>query len=129
MSEFLTGFTLLLLFAGLVSIPFVAKYFANRRLTEDMDEKLSGFDYEKTDLWINDLVNNYDNFQSEELRERAEGICARIDLNESSSGSASLLSGSGICPKCKGALARRYGKYGYFYGCSNFPGCRFTKNI
>jgi len=33
---------------------------------------------------------------------------------------------SGICPKCGGSLVQRHGKFGYFYGCSNYPKCRFT---
>ena len=32
----------------------------------------------------------------------------------------------GICPKCGGTLMRVRGKYGVFYGCSNYPQCRFT---
>lgn len=32
----------------------------------------------------------------------------------------------GICPKCGGNLVRRTGKYGNFYGCSNYPKCKFT---
>ena len=31
-----------------------------------------------------------------------------------------------ICPRCKGKLILREGKYGEFYGCSNYPNCRFT---
>lgn len=34
-----------------------------------------------------------------------------------------------FCPKCGGELRERKGKFGAFYGCSNFPECRFTKNI
>ena len=34
-----------------------------------------------------------------------------------------------ICPRCGGTLVTRTGKYGVFYGCSNFPRCRFTKKI
>jgi len=33
---------------------------------------------------------------------------------------------SGICPKCGGTLVLRSGKYGRFYGCSNYPRCRYT---
>lgn len=33
-----------------------------------------------------------------------------------------------ICPKCGGELKRRNGRFGEFWGCSNFPSCRFTKN-
>ena len=31
-----------------------------------------------------------------------------------------------ICPKCNGELKLRTGKYGKFYGCSNYPACKFT---
>ena len=31
-----------------------------------------------------------------------------------------------ICPRCNGALKLRNGKNGKFYGCSNYPRCRFT---
>lgn len=33
------------------------------------------------------------------------------------------------CPYCGGNLVIRPGKYGAFYGCSNYPKCRFTKKI
>ena len=36
---------------------------------------------------------------------------------------------SGICPKCNDRLVLRTGKYGKFYGCSNYPKCKFTKQI
>lgn len=31
------------------------------------------------------------------------------------------------CPRCGGRLVLRNGKYGDFYGCSNYPRCRFTR--
>lgn len=31
-----------------------------------------------------------------------------------------------VCPKCGGKLVERKGQYGEFYGCSNFPKCRYT---
>ena len=35
-----------------------------------------------------------------------------------------------ICPQCKrGLLVLRNGKNGSFYGCSNYPNCKFTKNL
>lgn len=33
-----------------------------------------------------------------------------------------------ICPKCGGDLIVRDGRYGRFYGCSNYPNCRYTLN-
>lgn len=34
-----------------------------------------------------------------------------------------------VCPVCGGELRRRNGKYGEFYGCSNYPVCRYTTNV
>ena len=31
------------------------------------------------------------------------------------------------CPNCGGELIKRTGKYGEFYGCRNFPKCKYTK--
>ncbi len=35
----------------------------------------------------------------------------------------------GVCPRCGGKLVIRNGKNGQFLGCSNYPRCKFTKNI
>lgn len=35
----------------------------------------------------------------------------------------------GICPRCGAQLVLRNGKNGQFYGCANYPDCRFTKRI
>lgn len=36
--------------------------------------------------------------------------------------------GSPECPRCGGTLCLRRGKFGAFYGCGNFPACRYTRN-
>lgn len=33
---------------------------------------------------------------------------------------------SGRCPRCGGSLVLRSGKFGQFYGCSNYPQCKYT---
>lgn len=33
---------------------------------------------------------------------------------------------AGICPKCGGQLVQRHGAYGSFWGCSNYPNCKYT---
>ncbi len=33
------------------------------------------------------------------------------------------------CPKCGNGLSLKKGKYGTFYGCSNFPKCRYTNKV
>ena len=35
---------------------------------------------------------------------------------------------SGRCPRCGGNLVLRNGKYGQFYGCSNYPRCNYILN-
>ncbi len=34
-----------------------------------------------------------------------------------------------ICPKCGAEMVKRSGKYGEFYGCSDFPRCRGTRKL
>ena len=31
------------------------------------------------------------------------------------------------CSRCSGMLILRNGRYGKFYGCSNYPACRYTQ--
>lgn len=33
------------------------------------------------------------------------------------------------CPRCNAVLKKRHGKFGWFWGCSDFPTCRYTENI
>lgn len=33
------------------------------------------------------------------------------------------------CPKCGGQLKKKKGKYGVFYGCSQYPTCRHTEKV
>lgn len=33
------------------------------------------------------------------------------------------------CPQCGGNLLERSGKYGPFFGCTNYPKCKFTKDF
>lgn len=32
------------------------------------------------------------------------------------------------CPRCHSTLKKRNGRFGYFWGCSGFPNCRYTEN-
>ena len=36
---------------------------------------------------------------------------------------------NGKCPRCGGNLVLRQGTYGAFYGCSNYPKCRYTHQV
>lgn len=34
-----------------------------------------------------------------------------------------------LCPRCNAKLVRRNSKYGAFWGCSNYPRCRYTESV
>ena len=34
-----------------------------------------------------------------------------------------------ICPRCGQTMKKRNGRYGEFWGCSGYPGCRYTENL
>lgn len=34
-----------------------------------------------------------------------------------------------VCPDCGGKLIEKNGKFGKFFGCSNYPRCRFTRTV
>lgn len=38
-------------------------------------------------------------------------------------------SGTPICPRCGSPMRQRSGRYGDFWGCSRYPGCKGTRNI
>lgn len=38
-------------------------------------------------------------------------------------------SGAPTCPRCSSSMRRRSGRYGQFWGCSRYPGCRGTRKI
>ena len=62
------------------------------------------------------------------LRNSRELITERMhvaNVNKTKREKEQLIS-SGICPQCGGTLVERHGKYGRFYGCSNYPNCKYT---
>lgn len=65
--------------------------------------------------WIVDIINQNmietDNEVKKRHIENIKGIENLID--------------QGICPRCKGKLVLRNSKYGEFYGCSNYPKCKY----
>jgi len=55
---------------------------------------------------------------------------ANMDQSTSSAslGNAQVLEQRIKCPACDGYLVKRSGKYGEFWGCSNYPKCRYIKH-
>ena len=82
-------------------------------LLEEALNLLKNFDYEIK--WI----PSKDNQQADQLS-REPLIKAGVIKAESQKES---------CPECDGYLIERKGPFSRFYGCSNYPKCRFTKKI
>ncbi len=73
--------------------------------------------------------STYDNLQT---------LCHRCNAQKSNSVTVDSMSyyaqthskEQNICPQCKrGMLVIRNGKNGKFYGCNNYPECKFTRNL
>ena len=74
---------------------------------------------EDLDKIVSLILNS--NVNSKEMRKQhVQGIQAKLEKEKQS---VSL----GICPKCGGTLKERSGKRGSFYGCGNYPKCRYTR--
>jgi len=73
-------------------------------------------------LTLNEMSNVYD------LLLKAKTECAVT--NEEHIAKIQLMKENiqnNICPRCGGNLVERNGKYGEFYGCENYPKCKFIK--
>jgi DNA topoisomerase-1 len=69
--------------------------------------------------WVGVLHDFYDPF-SETLEQ------AREEMPEVQMGNEPI---GEDCPQCGSPLVTRYGRYGKFIGCSNFPECRYSRQI
>ena len=77
---------------------------------------------EETFNWIVKTIHtNSTVVDKEEMRKHNENVNARKFMTQS-------YIKNGICPECGGKLVIRNGKFGSFYGCSNYPKCKFTIN-
>lgn len=70
---------------------------------------------------IQTIQNNYTIANREDLKRHKDNTKNRQYKVENSIR-------QGVCPQCGGHLILRQGRYGSFYGCSNYPKCKFTIN-
>ena len=93
--------------------------------------KCAGVATKTTQEFIDELYNINKNIEViGEYHGNKKGIECKclIDGHIWSPSPNSLLRGRG-CPKCGGKLVQKSGKYGPFLACSNYPKCRYTRNI
>ena len=86
-------------------------------------------EYDEAIMSIEEAKNIYENIialniENPEVRDQhAESASTRKANFEEQTKNAI---DNGKCPKCGGNLVLRKGTYGQFYGCSNYPDCRYT---
>lgn len=85
--------------------------------TADFENRLDYIEEGKED-WHKLIKSFYDIF--EKMLQRAEEDIEEIDLVEES---------DEICEKCNAKMLIKYGRYGKFLACSNYPECTVTKPI
>jgi DNA topoisomerase I len=91
-------------FADVVDVGFTA------RMEEELDEIAEG-----NKEWVPVIREFYEPFQKD--IEHADANIEKVDLVEQF---------GEPCPTCGKPLLIRYGRYGKFIGCSDFPNCRYT---
>lgn len=87
------------------------------RFTAKMEEELDLIAQAKKQ-WPEVVQNFYGPF-SKNLEDKYQSV-EKKDLTEKT---------DRLCPECQSPLIIRMGRYGKFYGCSNFPKCRFTEPL
>jgi DNA topoisomerase-1 len=95
-------------FPDYVDLSFTAE------MEEDLDLIASG---ERE--WVPILRKFYESFA--DTLAQARDRMPEVDVNNQPTGE--------MCPKCGNPLVYRYGRYGKFIGCSNFPDCRYSRPI
>lgn len=75
-----------------------------------------------TERQVNEICKRLDPFVSYTRKEKKE----HVKFVKEKARKSDALRKAGICPLCGGELIKRDGQYGTFYGCSNFPKCKFT---
>ena len=87
------------------------------QFTANMEESLDLVAQNQQD-WHKVIKDFYEPFDKN-LRDKYEMV-EKKDLTKST---------DRLCPECQSPLLIRMGRYGKFYGCSNFPKCRFTEPL
>lgn len=87
--------------------------------TAQMEEMLDEIELGKKD-WVSVLSDFYPVFHEQVLKAQAE--VEKIEMKQEKTGE--------MCPQCgEGELLIKEGRFGKFVACSNFPTCKYTKNL
>ena len=92
--------------------PDVVDYHFTAHMEEGLDEVAEG-----NRAWVDVIRDFYTNFGPALGRAQAEMPVTKAELEKIGR----------ICPKCGHELVIRWGRFGKFISCSNFPTCRYTE--
>jgi len=87
------------------------------KFTSNMEERLDSIADGKEN-WQSVLKEFYEPFMQKIIDGKANIISLKVATPTGEN-----------CPKCESELLLRKGRYGEFIACSNFPKCKYTKNI
>jgi len=104
-----------------------------KRIPENSDN----FTILKRDKLLKNIRQVLDNRAIRYTKEQVDSFAQKLETTSSADdqkkqehiADIKSLSTGTICPLCGGNLVERKGKFGTFYGCGNYPKCRFTRNI
>lgn len=106
---------------GFVIVDLLKQYFEriiNVGFTAHMEEELDGIEQGK-ESYVHVLKDFYDVFEPE--LENAEKSMEKVTILGQESGE--------VCELCGAPMVYKFGRFGKFLACSNFPECRNTKAI
>lgn len=91
----------------------------------------------ETLVTINGQLNNLSNINKEQYKDIKRSHIKsihqtkrkRIKAPVRKEKSTDVINTPRTCPKCGSSLQLKHGKYGSFFGCTNYPKCRFTESI
>lgn len=87
-------------------------------------------------VYTHKLVKTIKKYDSAYINERTKNEIVATILNARTNNRSqekkiidnSNISKNDSCPNCGGNLIKRNGKYGFFWGCGNYPDCKYTRN-
>ena len=97
-------------------IEFIARYLRDRGGSDDLKTitLICKYHYLKGNIKVKEIYSK--------IMEKARFNCENLD-------SADKALHEFECPFCKGKLNRKYGKFGAFISCDNYPECKFSFNV
>lgn len=88
--------------------------------------ELSGIKSKSTDVYL--TVAEMEQYYNRLLKLKNDSTISKEEHIENIHKKQAQLQ-QGVCPRCGGRLVLRNGQNGQFFGCSNYPNCKFIKNI